>query len=254
MSRVEKGASTKDEIQQMKGEVIKEIGASRRGRPILTCSLILFLCVAGIVGVVIWGLALSGMVQVPVVSAVVYSTPMPDHVVVAGVPVETVVDTQIKTTVTSQLQQGATQIDSFPVVVPLTEESVTASLRQLLSQTGDVTFDLARTQVEIRADETIVFFLPIEESAQQTAFQVALTLQVQDGRLELMPQWARIGHLPIPRSLVALFIQPLLTDGMVEVNDAIGSFIHLKQLEYQEGQLIVHGDAAVKILEMPSSL
>lgn len=250
MSRIQKGSDTKEELQQIKGEVIKELGSQRKRSPWLACSLIVILVIMSFIGTVMWALAATGLVTVPGFSSWAYNTPIPARIVKPGIPVETIIEEQVKTTLVQRLQEGGGELQDTSVTFVLTEQSLTASLRSQLETTNESTLESSGVQVTISKEQGMTFFLPFEDSLQKSAMQISILAQVQNGVIELRPQSVRIGSLPIPRSVVMFIIQPFLVDQLKAVNSEINSFVKIEHITYEQGQVVIDGNFAVKILEV----
>lgn len=249
MSRIEKGQDTKEELAQMKGEMIKEIGSQHRGKPWCACSLIFLLIILGIVSGVIWALSATGFVSVPGFSKFAYHQPVPEHIVPSGVPMETVIDQQVKTILTQRLQAGGGKLDDTSVTFTVDEKSLTASLRNVLEQSGDKTIESAGAQVIVSPEKGFSFFLPFQETVRKTALQFSVKAQVHDGVLELRPESLSIGSLPIPNVLTAFFLQPFIHGKISELNKALGSYMELREIVYESGRVIITGNFSVQVMD-----
>lgn len=249
MSRIEKGLDTKEELKQMKGEVIKEISSQNRGKPWCACSLIFLFVILGIISAVIWGVSATGLVSVPGFSQFAYHEPSPERVVSPGVPMETLIDQQVKTTLTQRLQAGGGKLSDTSVTFSIDERSLTASLRSVLEQSGDQTIESTLAQVTVSPEKGFTFFLPFKEAVRKTALQISVNAHVRDGTLELQPQSLSIGSLRIPDVLTAFFIQPFIHGKLSELNTALGSYMELREITYEQERVIVKGNFSVQILQ-----
>lgn len=247
MSRIEKGKGVGEEFQQMKGEVIKEIASSKGGHPRLTCSLIFLLVLMGFFCLIAWMIAATGLIRVPGFSSLAYQTPQPERLVSSGVPLEQVVNNQVKTTLMQRLQAGKGKLEDRSVDFRVTEESLTSSLRTLLEKSGDQTFKTSTVQVTVNPDTGFTFFLPLQNSDSHTAIQISIVAHVTDGTIELLPNFFSIGSLPISSSLIAFFLQPFLQTKLADLNQTVGSYVKLNAITYAQGQVNVTGTFAVEI-------
>lgn len=234
----------------MKGEVIKEISAGRKGKPWLACSFIFVLLLVSLVGAAAWGVAATGLIEVPGVSPLAYREPRPERIVEPGVPVERLVDEQVKATLAKRLQDGGGQLKDRSIELRLTERSLTASLRSLLEENQDANIDTSRVQVSVDPEIGFTFFLPIKGTTRETALQISVLPTLTDGVLELHPQGFRVGTLPVPNGLTAFFLRPFIHDKMTALNDMLGSFVEVERIEFGEGEATVYGHLAVEIREV----
>ncbi len=249
MSRIEKGLDTKEEIQQMKGEMIKEIGSQRKGKPWCACSLIFLILIFGTLTAIVWTVAATGLMTIPGFTKFAYQTPEPERLVIAGVPIETVVDQQVQTTLTSRLQAGGGKLEDTSVVFSLDERSLTASLRTLLEESGDSMIDASGAQVTVSSERGFTLFLPLHNSVNRTAIQISVKASVQDNRLELIPESFVIGSLQVPNALTAFFLRPFIHGKLSELNAALGSYVEIKEIKYEQGKVTVIGNFSVKIMD-----
>ena len=254
MSRIEKGADTKEQLQQMKGEVIKEIGSTKKFRPWMTCSLIFFLFVCFGIAAILWAVAATGLVVIPGVTTVAYREPQPSYEVTPGIPVETFVSEQIKTQLVQKLQTNGETLKDTSMSFTLPESSLTASLRTIIKETADSLFDHAHAQVSITKEQGFTLFLPLQNSNQHTAVQVSFKAEIVNGVIELMPESALIGSLPISGSLLTFLFQPFLQDRLQSLSQEIRSFVELDHIEYQDGSVQVVGKLSVTILEIQPAI
>lgn len=250
MSRIEKGADTKEELQQLKGEVIKEIGSQRKRSPWLTCSLLFVVFIVGCFGAIAWAVAATGLVTVPGFSEFAYEELKPERTVAPGVPIETVISEQVKTTLAQRLQASGGKLNDASISLVLTEQSLTGSLRSLLEGSDGATIDSSRTQVIVSPEKGFTFYLPLKESARPTAMELSVKASVKDGAIELIPEGAKIGALPIPKSVITFFLLPFIQEKLASLNTELTSFIQINELDYQEGKVMVEGTIAVKIMEV----
>ncbi len=250
MSRIEKDSDTKEELQQLRGEVIKEIGSQRKKSPWLACSLLFVLLIVGGIGAAAWAIAATGLVTVPGFSQAAYEEPTPVRVVKPGVPIETIIQEEVTSTLATRLQAGGGTLKDASISLTLSEQSLTASLRNLLENSGDRTIDPSRTQLAVDPEQGFMFFLPFTKSASNSAVQLSVKAEMKDGAIVLVPDAATVGSLRIPKSMVTFFIQPFIEERLVHLNSELASFVQIREILYQEGQVVIEGDIAVKILEI----
>jgi hypothetical protein len=248
MSRIEKGSETKEEIQQMKGEVIKEISSRRQRKPWCACSIIFLMIIFGLLTAGVWAVAATGLVTIPGFTSFAYQTPEPERVVIAGIPIETIINQQAQTTLTERLQAGGGKLDKTSVVFSLDEQSLTASLRTLLEESGETIINPSGAQVTVSKEKGFTFFLPIENSVNRTVFQISVIARMREGTLELTPKSFAAGSLHIPNALTAFFLQPFIYGKLSDLNAVLGSYMEIKEITYEDGKAVVTGNFSVKIM------
>ncbi|MBM5789995.1 hypothetical protein FJZ23_02845 [Candidatus Parcubacteria bacterium] len=247
MSRIQKGTDTTAELQQIKGEVIKEIGAQNKGRPWLACFLVLLGFLIALGGTLAWAMAATGLVAIPGFSQFAYREPVPERVVLPGVPMETALDEQVTSALATRLQEGGGTLKDRAVVLSLDERSLTASLRTLLENSQNTTLDPASAQASIDPNAGITLFLPLARSPHKTALQISAIGRVEQGQLVFNLHDLRLGSLPVPDALTSFFLRPFLRGKIADANALLGSFVDIKEVEYGRGTVTVRGQFAVDI-------
>jgi hypothetical protein len=240
MSRIEKGSEVKEELQQMKGEVIKEISSTKKRHPFRNCTFLFFILIIGLFSVVAWAVASTGFVEIPVFSKFAYEKPEPERLVTPGVSIEKVIEEQVLT----KLKTGS---KNETVSIALTEESLTASLRSILESSAGGLVDVSLSQVTISPDIGFTFFLPLESSESETALLISVKANIKDGAVELIPEVFKIGSLSIPNSFTALILQSLLKEQLADANKILGSYVQIEEVEYKEGSVVVSGKIVAEV-------
>ena len=250
MARIEKKSDVKDEIKKMKGEVVKEV---RRGtktrRPKLTCAFTSLAIVAASIAWLLWVVAGTGMMHIPLFSQHAYSVPAPERVVDAGVPFEQVVDEQPSTTLTSRLQAGGGALDEQQISLSIGEDSLTSSFRSSLEELNLELVDSSGAQVMVVADKGFQLFLPIKGSAKETALQVSIWAEVDNGTIRLELGEVQLGDVGLPAFMVASLLSPMIQQYVNELNTAISAYAEVTELEYLDGRVDIAGVFSVEILE-----
>ncbi|MBI5370068.1 hypothetical protein HZA85_02695 [Candidatus Uhrbacteria bacterium] len=249
MSRIEKGQDSKEGMQQLKGEVIKEIRSQNRGRPWITCSLLFLVIIFGLLSAGAWAVAATGLVNVPGFTSWAYHPPVPERTVLPGVPMERVVDERVKSLIAQRLQDGQGKLSQTAISLEISEQSLTASLRSALGKQMDDTLDSATAQVRIDPDTGFTFFVLFKNSPRASALQFSVYASAHDGTVELKPERFIVGSLPIPNALTAFFLQPFIQSKLNDFNALLGSYVQMKSIDYQAGVVIINGDLAVQIKE-----
>ncbi|MEK7615177.1 MAG: hypothetical protein AAB431_02225 [Patescibacteria group bacterium] len=230
MSRIEKGKGLKEELEQMRGEMKKEIATTKPKKRFLSCSVLFFLMIFFLCGWGVWIVASTGLVEIPLVSALSYHKPEPDHLVMPGVPVEVIAAEKLQT---AFAQQAAST--SFTV----TESSLTASLRSLLEKEQHDTIDAGLAQVSISEESGFTFFFPLPNSAKHTAIILSVKATANEGVIHVVPERFAVGSFHLPHALVAFFLQPFIESQLVSLNEELKTFVQVNGIEYKEGSVII---------------
>lgn len=228
MSRVEKNAPVQDELRAMRGEMLETVKVNGRGVGKKTgCAIILLLM---LLAFGLWILVLAartGLVMIPVISPMVFSTPIPDHRVSAGILMEESVSTQLSRNVSDP-----------NIRLSLSEESLTASARRVLAGSNVNFIDAAKTQVAV-GTEDVEIFIPVE--GKDTAVTVRLLPKVEDGTLTLSIRSVDIGALALPGVIVDAMLRPAFDTSVGEFNRELEKYVRLDQIRLESGALILSG-------------
>jgi hypothetical protein len=250
MTRIEKNEDVEAQIAQAKTEVIQTVRATgRRGRLGIGCAVVFFAFILGFVLFAAWTVAATGLVRVPVFSSAAYRQPEPVRAVLPGVPLETSVSAEIVRVVTQRGREG--RLDDRRITLRLTEASFTASLRSLMERSGVDAFDADRAQIAIDPDARLEFFLPFEDNAQRSAMRMRVDALAKDGALELRVVEVQVGSLVLPSFLDELLFGPLLRNNVAQFNREIGRYATLSGIRFEPGALVVDGELAAGIIEVP---
>jgi len=250
MTRVEKQTDVKEEITKMKGEMVKEMQRkTRKHRPLITCSIIAFALVIAIAAWIGWIVAGTGLVQVPLFTNLAYEKPVPDRVVVAGVPLEDLIETELRSTLTERLQSGNGELLDNSVQLSVSEDSLTATLRSAIEEQAVPYVDSSNAQVTVHEDAGLQIYLPIENNPQETALVISLQAISQGGVLELALEDVVLGSVSIPSFILSSGLEPLLNKYLGDLNQALASYATISDFSYNEGWVEISGEFAVEILD-----
>lgn len=237
MSRVEKN-----------DEVIEQLGDSKKkthGR--FSCFLILLACLVLFVGFIVWEIAATGLVNIPGVSSLAFSSPKPVRMVEAGMPVEQLSESVFKTTLAKRLQEGGGELTDRSITLALPESSLTASLQNELKRSLNANIDAYHAQIAVLPNQELELFLPLQTGDQKTALVVSVVLVAENGFFDLTLRDVRLGSFRAPSSLVALLIQPFVNRELTSLNQALGTYMHVDSLTTQDGVLNASGRFTVEI-------
>lgn len=251
MSRIEKGQPAKQEIEQLKQEVIGEVRKVNR-RKVPWRALMFFVMVLAFAGAGAWVLAASGFVSVPFVSAYAYREPTPTRIVESGEALDAVISSSLGNLLTERLQAGGGELAerSFELVLP--ESAFTASLRAGLGNDANAVIDPDRAQVAILENEGLEIFLPFRNSETGTALVIVLPLRAQDGVITFDAPNVRLGSLSLPGWASQALIVPPLAQGASAFQNAIAGAATVSDIRFTDGSVTLVGEFQVEIKEIPS--
>lgn len=249
MGRIEKDEHMKEELSQMKGEVVKEMRKVESGRGKLTCSLLFWAFVFGLGGWFAWICASTGLFNVPVFSRFAYEDPIPVRVVIAGSPLETVIQENLETILVRRIQQGGGKLTDTSVSLTLDESAFTSTLQSSLEASGMDYFDTDRVQIAILENGTFEIFLPLKDRAKQTALIVDVEFELINGGIGVKTKTTRLGSFVFPRILIDFFADTIIKPQLPALNSSLGQYAKIDSVSYTEGQITMNGDFDVKVVE-----
>jgi hypothetical protein len=248
--RVEKHSVLEERLSDVKGDLVKEVRRRTHvSRPWLTCSmvmLVLFL-VAALWGA--WSVAATGLVRVPVFTALAYDTPVPYREVTPGVSVETYLNEVFTSTLTRRLYEGGGQLTNRSIEVRLSEASLTASVRTFLEESELSWIDASHAQVVIDPEVGAEVFVPFDASlaGQRSALRLQFELSTQDGKLMVVPTTVLVGNAHIPDFVTATFFKPLLEAELAKLNTVMVGYAQISRIEILPRELLISGELAVEL-------
>ena len=238
----------RQEMNQMKGEVIKEVKKSKKKKKFkVVCSVIFLLCVVGVLLLVSWVVAATGLVTIPVISNIAYNEPVPTRVVEPGVPAEVIAEETLKTTLIKRIQANQGKLSDTSVTLEIKEESLTASLQSAIKQSQSPVLISDNAQVIVNSDTGFELFLPAMIASRKTALQLHVDTQVVDDKLGVKIDRLSIGSLNVPGSLISFVLQPIVDSQLSQVNQALGSFATVNGIVYFDGCVKIGGEFNVEI-------
>ncbi len=228
MSRIEKNEDVSGQMKQMKGEVVKEIRKGKQGsRAGLTCAVIFLVILLGAISWVLWVLAATGLFAIPGFSAMAFSEPEPTRIVEPGASVETVLQEEFASVLTERFVAGGGVITDKSITIPLSERAMTASIRELIQEEGELSLRAEDAQVVV-TEEGLELFVPYD-GAQKTA--------VSD---------VYLGKLKVPEWFKAAFITSTIEQKLPEINAGLAQYATLSDITYKEGLVEVSGTFEVE--------
>ena len=224
-------------------------GVKRKRRPLVTCAVIVFAIILFLIAAALWIVASTGVVMLPAFSRLAYDVPQPVRVVSPGVPVETYVQTVVSEEIVKRLYSGQGVLADETMSITLPENALTATLQSMGDVVGMDLFDIEESQVAL--DETIgaELFFPFKNSEQQTAVRLHMMAVAEDGVVTIEVRDVWVGSLHVPMWLVGVAADAYLKNGLVELNEQMGQYVRINEIEYDNGSMTLSGDLAVDLLD-----
>lgn len=229
-------------------EVIEHFGDQKKkthGR--FSCLLIALLCFVLFVGFILWEVAATGLVTIPVFSSMAFSSSKPVRVIEAGIPVEQLSESVFKTTLAKRLQAGGGTLADRSILLAIPESSLTASLQNALKDFPDANMDASRAQIAVLPNQELELFLPVRWKNHSSAVIAHVSLVADQGLFVLRLLDVRLGSFRAPSMLVSSLIQPLVNRTLTSLNQSLSSYMHVDSLKTEEGLMNASGTFTVEI-------
>ena len=250
MARVEKSTSSKGDkdVTKMRGELKKVSKRVNRHHPLFSCFFIFSALILLVFVILLWLVASTGLVRVPVITSLAYNQPEPIRIVESGQFLDKKIQQELGDVLTQRLQAGGGQINDKNISVALSEESYTASLQAAIASEAADFFDAGNAQVVIDPEVGIEIYIPVSESSLETALLVNLAASVEDDGLEAQVQSIKIGSLGVPVSLVDRQLQSaVLTPLLEQLSNEIDRFGEITGVSLSDGFLTLDGQLLVEV-------
>ena len=222
MSRIEKELPVAEEPER------KET----RSRGKRSCALVLLVAVLLGAFWAAWAVASTGLVSVPVLTGLAYHKPEPSVSVEPGVPFEAFLSARL-------LEPGKNPDDSFSLSIP--ESTLTASVRDALSSSGQTIFDDRKAQASVTAARGVELYLPLQGNARETAAVVRLRVSAKDGALVVSVEDASVGSWAVWGVIQSAILEPAVSAGLERANQSVADAgVSLTDVSEQDGFLTVH--------------
>jgi hypothetical protein len=220
-----------------------------RGHGQLNCCLFLLALLLAAAGAIVWFLAASGLVTLPIISSWVYKAPTPIHDVVASAPLDVYLSEVFNDLLTDRLQAGGGVLIDRSVEVSLPEGSITASFRDLIAEVEVPWFDFEKAQVAV-GEDGLELFLPLINSENNNALILFLVPGAVDGLVSLQSSRISLGSLTTPTWFSDSLLTPLLRQGLNPLNELVGRYAAVEKVEVGEGEMTVVGELSVEVMEV----
>ena len=157
----------------------------------------------------------------PLLTSLAYDAPQPIRSVEPGTPVEVFVEETLMSELTARLQSGNGEIQDRAVVLTISEESFTASLRSLLQESGIAILDASGAQLVVDPKIGVEFFVPFLDNPRDSAVTITLDVGVADGNVSITPTHLAVGSLNVPRLVISKLVAPLLQQQLEKLNEIL---------------------------------
>lgn len=183
-----------------------------------------------------WVLASTGLVNVPVLTGLAYRKPEPSAVVEPGVPFEAFLSVRLLEPDSLGAQDAA-----GPFVLSIPESTLTASVRDALSSSGQTFFDDRTAQASVTAARGVELYLPLVDNARETAVLVRLHVSAKDGALAVSVEDASVGSWAVWGAMRSGILEPAISAGLDRANQAVADAgVSVTDVLEQDGFLTVH--------------
>lgn len=248
MSRVEKIEESPAATPYVKDEVVEELyDKKKKSHGRFSCLGIFLIGLVLVTSFLVWQVAATGFVTIPVFSSFAFSNPKPTRVVLAGTSVEQLSETFFKTTLIKRLQAGSGLLIDRSVTLDLPESSLTATFQNELKKSSLTAFDVSHAQIAALPNQELELFLPMIVSDHETALTVHLSLMADKGVFDLKLLDVKLGSFQAPSFLVASMVQPFVNRELTSLNDSLSTYMHVDSLVTKDKVLNVSGTFTVQI-------
>lgn len=187
---------------------------------------------------ILYLVAKTGLVRVPVFTAMAYALPTPERTVESGTAVEQEMEKQLVATLQSKLSAG-TFTDADATLV-FSEGTLTTSLRSAIAQGAQEVFVQDSAQVVILQSGEVELYLPFTGNEQNSALLLRVAPTAKDGGLAFDVTRVQVGQLFVPAWLQFAVQWPL--DKLVsQLNDFLDAYVSVQNVTLQEGSVTLDG-------------
>ncbi len=248
MARIEKDAPVKQELESMKSEIVRNVKkGKKRPHPVLTCAVIALIAFLIFIFWLLWSVAATGLVSIPVLSSIAYQVPEPTRQVIPGETIDSYLQSQInQNTLTLTGSRGEKPTISFQIP----EESLTATLQSVVSESASQQFIPDRVQVAVQEGQGLEVFLPLADNDNDSAITMLLVVSTGDSGLMSELEWVRLGSYTMPRWMSNLFVEPIVRAGLLEMNRTLDTYVQIEAIEYKNRMLQLESRLTQDILNM----
>lgn len=231
MPRIETASQAHDKDIEKKLEQI-ESRVKSSNRHVFSCfnCLIYFLLLLLVGGYFLFkAVAKTGIVTLPYFSSSFFTTPKPDHLVLAQKEQTQVsLYDKIKTQIVTAQMSG---VKSLSVPVIITEGDMSKSLLAYLNRNGQ-TYDQAQVAV---VGQTLEIFLHTKDSNRYVT--AVIVPEFGETGLKIKVDSLKIGLLPLPTVLLNWGVKMFFADSLNRVNSWLKDSTHVQSLTWKTGAI-----------------
>lgn len=248
MARIERTTGNPEGMGEIKGQLKKVSKRLNRRNPLFSCFFIVLIVIFLILLWLAWMLSSTGLVRIPVFSALAYNKPVPEHLVSPGISVGEVIEKTFRQEVTERLQAGDGELVEKNIQLSLSEENLTASLQEEIRVNGETFFDSSGAQVVLSSGGQVEIYIPFTDSELETAIIVTLKPIVNNGKLDVEIQKMKIGSLTIPKGIAEKsFLDGDLPTALFGDSSSYEGIVSFEEISVQEGILRLGGVLEVEV-------
>lgn len=242
MSRVEKDDQTQELKKPAKKEMANEIRRNRKKfHSFFSCFFLVIFVVCVFGGWITWSVALTGLLDIPIVSPLAFKSVKPVRLVLPDTPVEELIPNTIKTAIINRYQIGANVLGDRNIRLVLPERSLTASLQTLVKNSGLDFLDRLGSQIAIIPEKKIEIFLPLKNSKQSTSILAEVKVEIINNEIQFIVDSVYVGRLRIPTFLITRLIQPYVNQQTETLNKSLKIFLSLDRVLYEKNDIVLTG-------------
>lgn len=253
MTRVEKNETLTQEVAAMKDEMVQTVKMSSRKKSkfALGCLIFFIAFFVLLVGSLAWTAAATGLVRLPVISAMAYAKPEPNHLVAPGLPLDTKINNDLTAEINRRLVAGRGQLTDRTITLELPETGFTALFRSLVEESGVKEIDAAGAQIAVIPNQGLELFLPLADNPQASALVVGLQVVPDErGLLAVKITDLQLGAFNLPGFFYRPILDPLIEQNLEQLNRDWGRYATFQDIKYETGQVRVTGTIAVEVLDL----
>lgn len=199
-----------------------------------------FIIVLLIVGLpVLYILVRSGLVVIPVASAILYNEPTPVHAVSPSGSLNEVLETQLNAFAASRFTSGSLVGEQITFALP--ESAMTAALQPSIESSVSKTFIANKSQIAVVEGVGLEAYLPFQHGSGRTALIILFNFDLENGELKPHVQEFKLGQLHLPRAFMNFAIRESQKAWLAPLNEHLKTFLQIQAIEYGTSSMNIQG-------------